>query len=167
MTNALSFFWICHGIFMTKSSDQPGENDRYINRSLSLDGIGEAGCILKYAEAYTIAPSHIARWLSPGIYCRSWLHTATHSSPLPPPLPSHSWTKSQNPVKNLIQKFVKPTDHTCACNDLTSFEYEVHTMTGNGSYVNLKKLAWQNSWNHIKWITFSASFSHMKPLCAV
>ena len=42
---------------MTKSSDQPGENERYINRSLSLDGIGEAGCILKYAEAYTIAPS--------------------------------------------------------------------------------------------------------------
>ena len=81
MTNALSFFWIYHGIFMTKSSDQRGENERYINRSLSLDGIGEAGCILKYAEAYTIAPSHIARWLSPGIYCRSWLHTATHSSP--------------------------------------------------------------------------------------
>ena len=71
-----------HVIFMTKSSDQRGENERYINRSLSLDGIGEAGCILKYAEAYTIAPSHIARWLSPGIYCRSWLHTATHSSPL-------------------------------------------------------------------------------------
>ena len=42
---------------MTKSSDQRGENERYINRSLSLDGIGEAGCILKYAEAYTIAPS--------------------------------------------------------------------------------------------------------------
>jgi hypothetical protein len=41
---------------MTKSSDQPGENERYINRSLSLDGIGEAGCILKYAEA-TITPS--------------------------------------------------------------------------------------------------------------
>ena len=98
MTNALSFFWIYHGVFMTKSSDQRGENKRYINRSLSLDGIGEAGCILKYAEAYTIAPSHIARWLSPGIYCRSWLHTATHSSPRRPP-PSHSWTKSQNPVK--------------------------------------------------------------------
>jgi hypothetical protein len=41
---------------MTKSSDQRGENERYINRSLSLDGIGEAGCILKYAEA-TITPS--------------------------------------------------------------------------------------------------------------
>ena len=42
---------------MTKSSDQRGENERYINRSLSLDGIGEAGCVLKYAEAYTIAAS--------------------------------------------------------------------------------------------------------------
>jgi len=32
-----------------------------------------------------------------------------------------------------------------ACNDLTSFEYEAHAMTGNGSYVNLLKLASKNS----------------------
>ena len=28
-----------------------------------------------------------------------------------------------------------------ACNDLTNFEYLVHAMNGNGSYVDLKKLA--------------------------
>ena len=27
-------------------------------------------------------------------------------------------------------------------------------MTGNGSYDNLLKLAWKNSWNHITWIYF-------------
>ena len=35
----------------------------------------------------------------------------------------------------MFEKFVKLTDHTCACNDLTSFEYEVRGTTGNGSYV--------------------------------
>ena len=28
---------------------------------------------------------------------------------------------------------------------LTNFEYESHTMTGNGSYVNLQKLEWKHS----------------------
>ena len=27
-----------------------------------------------------------------------------------------------------------------ACNNLTHFEYEMHAITGNGSYVNLHKL---------------------------
>ena len=27
--------------------------------------------------------------------------------------------------------------HTCSCNDLTNFEYQVRTKTGNGIYVNL------------------------------
>ena len=40
-----------------------------------------------------------------------------------------------------FKKFVKLTDHTYACNDLTNFEYVVHAMTGNGCYLNLKKLA--------------------------
>ena len=61
---------------------------------------------------------------------------------------------------------MKLTNHACACNDLTGFEYVEDAMTVNGSYVNLLKLAWKNSWNHIKWITFSVSFSCMKPLCA-
>ena len=143
---------------MTKSSDQRGENERYINRSLSLDGIGEAGCILKYAEAYTIAPSHIARWLSPGIYCRSWLHTATHSSPRRRRRRHRTVGPNR---KNLIQNwFVKLTDHTCACNDLTSFEYEVHDLTGNGSYVSfvLEKLV-KSLWANL----FPASFNQLKP----
>ena len=46
------------------------------------------------------------------------------------------------------QKFMKLTDHTHACNDLTNFEYVVHAMTGNGCYLNLQKLACKNSWNH-------------------
>ena len=33
---------------------------------------------------------------------------------------------------------------------MTNFEYEAHAVTGNGSYVNLLKLAWKNSLNHIK-----------------
>ena len=35
--------------------------------------------------------------------------------------------------------------HICACTYLTSFEYEVHGMTGNGSYLNMLKLALKNS----------------------
>ena len=40
-------------------------------------------------------------------------------------------------------------------------------MTGNGSCVNLLKLAWKSSWNHIKWTYFwrvLAIFSHCVPL---
>ena len=47
----------------------------------------------------------------------------------------------KNPPKIRMKKIVKLTDHTCACNDLTSFEYEVHGMTGYGSYLNMQKLA--------------------------
>ena len=50
---------------------------------------------------------------------------------------THSWTKSQNPVRNWIENFVKLTDHTSACNDLTNFGQEVRVITGNGYYVNL------------------------------
>jgi len=52
----------------------------------------------------------------------------------------HSWAKKQNPAKNGIQKFVKLTGHTYACNSLTNFQYEVHAMTGNRNQVNLLKL---------------------------
>ena len=31
----------------------------------------------------------------------------------------HSWAKSQKPAKNKIEIFVKLTDHTCACSNLT------------------------------------------------
>ena len=33
------------------------------------------------------------------------------------------------------------TDPNCACNDLTIFESEAKAMTGNGSFVNMVKLA--------------------------
>ena len=41
----------------------------------------------------------------------------------------------------MFEKFVKLTDHSCACHDLTDFEYLVVDKTGNGSYLNLQKLA--------------------------
>ena len=37
------------------------------------------------------------------------------------------------PPKNKLKKLVKLTGHTYACNNLTSFECEVHTITGNGN----------------------------------
>ena len=54
----------------------------------------------------------------------------------------------KNPPKMWLKKFVKFTDHTCACHDLTNFEFEGNTIAGNGSYVNLQKLAEKNLWNH-------------------
>jgi hypothetical protein len=56
----------------------------------------------------------------------------------------HSWANSQKPAKVKVEKFVKLTDHTYVCNDLTSFEYEAHTMTGNGSYLKMLEFAWKN-----------------------
>ena len=53
-------------------------------------------------------------------------------------------------AKNEIQKFVKLTDRTDACNDLTNFEGEAQAMTGNGNYVNMLKLACKNLLNKIK-----------------
>ena len=35
----------------------------------------------------------------------------------------------KKPPKIVSKKFVKLTDHTCACNNLTSFESEVHAIT--------------------------------------
>ena len=62
----------------------------------------------------------------------------------------------KNPPKIRFKKFVKLTNHTCACNDLTNFECEAEA-TGNGTYVNLKKLVIVN--------LFSAGFSYLEPLC--
>ena len=39
---------------------------------------------------------------------------------------------------------MKFTRWTYACNSFTNFEYQDHAMTGNGSYVNLPKLAWKS-----------------------
>jgi uncharacterized protein YbbK (DUF523 family) len=54
---------------------------------------------------------------------------------------AHNWANFQKPAKHLIGKIVKMTDPTCACNSLTNYKYEGHTMTGNGSYVNLLKVS--------------------------
>jgi hypothetical protein len=43
-----------------------------------------------------------------------------------------------------FQKFVKMTNHF-ACISLTNFVNEGQSITGNGNYVNLQKLAWKNS----------------------
>ena len=47
---------------------------------------------------------------------------------------------------------MKFTDHGCACYNLTYFEYVVHVMTGNGSYIvnmlgmgKLVKTTWMNN----------------------
>ena len=45
---------------------------------------------------------------------------------------------------------MKLTDHTCACNELTSFWYKTHPPETE-IVVNLQKFAWKNSWNPIKW----------------
>ena len=41
--------------------------------------------------------------------------------------------------QKLIKKFVKVTGLSYVCNSLTDFEYEVHTMTGNGNHLNMLK----------------------------
>ena len=38
-----------------------------------------------------------------------------------------------------LKKIVKLTDHTDACNGMTSFERQVHAETGNGNAVNLSE----------------------------
>ena len=40
-----------------------------------------------------------------------------------------------------MKKIVKLTGRPNACNNLTSFEYDMHGMTGNGSYLKMQKLA--------------------------
>ena len=39
-----------------------------------------------------------------------------------------------------FKKFVKLTGYSYVSNSLTNFGYVVHTMTGNGSYLNLQIL---------------------------
>ena len=48
----------------------------------------------------------------------------------------------------------------------TIFEYEAHTMTGNGKCVNLQKLVWKISWNHFWWTSFRRVLDQLEPLCA-
>ena len=75
----------------------------------------------------------------------------------------HSCAKCQKPAKNYIEKFVKLTDHTCACNDLTSFEYEVHQLTGSGCYLNMQQIL-KKLVKSLQLNLFLAGFSPLKPL---
>ena len=45
---------------------------------------------------------------------------------------------------------------------MTNFINEVRSITGNGNYVNLQKLAWKNSWNHFEETHFLAVFWHLE-----
>ena len=76
------------------------------------------------------------------------------------------WPNSKKTAKKGFKKFVKLLDHTFVCNDFTNFECEGQA-TGNGSCVNLQKLAIKNSlkslWSNL---FFSAVFCHLEPLCA-
>ena len=56
-----------------------------------------------------------------------------------------------NSLLTYVRKTPPMRSHYYACSSLTNFESDVHAMTGNGNQVNLLKIAWQNSWNHIKW----------------
>ena len=43
-------------------------------------------------------------------------------------------------IRQKLKKIVKLTDHVYAYNSLKIFEFEANEMTGNGNYVNLRKL---------------------------
>ena len=58
-------------------------------------------------------------------------------------------------------------DHTCACNDLTSFDYEVHRMIGNGSQFEYAETCMKKFMKSHQVNLFLAAFSHLKPMCAV
>ena len=53
--------------------------------------------------------------------------------------PPHGTASQVGQITKTHQKIVRLTDNTCLCNSLTNYEYVVHTMTGNGNYVNLLK----------------------------
>ena len=76
------------------------------------------------------------------------------------------WQTSKTRQK-LIEKFVKLMDHSCACNDLTSFEYEVHGMTGNGSYFNIAETCMKKFVKSLQVNLFLAGFSNLKLMCFV
>ena len=77
------------------------------------------------------------------------------------PAPRTVGPNVKNPPKMRLKKFVKLTDHTCAGNDLTIFEYEDHAKTGNGSYEHADSCT-----KLVKSLYFWRIFSHFKPLCS-
>ena len=75
--------------------------------------------------------------------------------------------RTKNPPKMRFIKFVKLTGYTYACHDLTNFEYQMRTMTGNGSYVNLFKFVRENFVKshqvNLFWAGFNFSCSSAPP----
>ena len=75
-------------------------------------------------------------------------------------------SNSKFPPKMRFKKFVKMTDHTCSCNDLTNFWYE----TRNERKWKLFEYAglWFEKLMKSLWVNlFLAGFSHLEPLCAL
>ena len=72
----------------------------------------------------------------------------------------------KKPAKVKVEKFVKLTDHTCACNDLTSFEYEVHGMTGNRKSFEYAETCMKKFVKSLQVNLFLAGFSRVKPMCS-
>ena len=73
-------------------------------------------------------------------------------------------SNSKFPTKMRFKKFVKMTDHTCSCNDLTNFWYE----TRNDRKRKLFEYAgiWMEKLVKSLWVNlFLAGFSHLEPLC--
>ena len=60
---------------------------------------------------------------------------------------------------------MKSTDHSCACNNLTSFEYEVHGMTGNGSFLKYAETCMKKFVKSFQVNLFLAAFSSLKLVC--
>ena len=61
---------------------------------------------------------------------------------------------------------MKLIDHDYTWNSLTIFEYIVHAITGNGSYLNLQSFAGKNSWNHFCCTYFQRILAFRNRLCA-
>ena len=91
---------------------------------------------------------------SAGLHCTS-KECARLKHALTRPLESahialHTWAKCQKLAINLIQK-IRETDWFYSClQQFDKFLIRGVSMTGNGNNVNLLKLAWKNSWNHVK-----------------
>ena len=79
------------------------------------------------------------------------IHIAKRSRCVPRPEtqpPTQSWAKHKKTCRKVDWKILW---NWLTCNDLTNFIVKRILLTGNGSYVNLKKLVWKKSWKHINW----------------
>ena len=66
-----------------------------------------------------------------------------------------------------LKKVVKLTGYTYACNSMTNFEYEAHSMTGNGNKVNVLKLReiTTSDLNFGGFELFGTTVSHTSKVC--